>query len=190
MEADPRGPNSADKTGHLPPSLVVAMRNFDTVSERLLHDTRNREPLPPEQLAAYRHFGKYQARLPPITDPRDLAGCTNRWLTTVVHSLAAALAAFAQAALLQPQPADTAATQGTQLGPTSTVSVGAAADHLRHVARAAQQLTAAIAVHLDQAPFAPGFYTENQDDKEEDPLDHHAKQLQPDNDQNGNEETC
>ena len=76
MEAGPREPQRpdiADRAGHLQPSLVFAMRNFDIISARLLHDTRNREPLPPEQLAAYWHFGEYQARLPPITDPRDLA---------------------------------------------------------------------------------------------------------------------
>ena len=126
-------------------------------------------------------------------DPRDLARGTDRWLTTVVHSLSGALAAFAQAALLQPQPVDAATARGAEHSPTCTVTVAAAADHLRHVARAAQQLTAALAVHLDEAPFMPRFYEANQDKDKEEATDPHAK-LQPkdenEDEADRREETC
>ena len=150
---------------HLPPSIAFAVRNFDDISARLLRDARNREPLPPEQLAAYQHTGDYQAQLPPLTDPRYLSRDIDRWLTTVLHSLSGALAAFAQAAQLQPQLAG--ATLGPDTSQPNIVTVAAAADHLRHVARVSQQLTAALAVHLDEAPFQPCSYDKNPDDQED-----------------------
>ena len=134
---------------HLPPSILASVRNYDDTSSRLLHDVRNREPLPPEQLAAYQHLGDYQAQLPPLTSPAYFDRNATRWLTTVVHSLAGALAAFAQATMLQPPDYP----MGVEPHQVNAVTIVAAADHLRHVARLTQQLSAGLAVHLDVAPL-------------------------------------